>query len=190
MPSLKNTISQFKTFNNSRKISIVIFIILLLIFQIISILIAISILNFSQLLSNIKIPAGYIYFEIDIDSPEIMTAQIPYEIYNPGIYELSDIHINVDIKVNYINESNQANITSQIFSKKDTVSNCKALQTKTGLFEGDFSSFIITPLINFFAYSDELVIALFLLDVQFKAKYFYGLIEFQITQYNLNLFIY
>lgn len=188
MPSIKNIFSQFKTFNNSRKISIVIFIILLLVFQIISILTAISIVNFSQLLSNIKIPAGYIYFEIDIDSPETMAAQIPYEIFNPGIYELSDIHINVDIKVNYINESNHANITSQIFSKKDTITNCRALHTKIGLFEGDFSSFNITPLIEFFTYSDEFEDVYFLLDIQFQAKYFYRLIEFQTTQYNLNLF--
>ncbi len=188
MPALKNLITNFKSLRTSRKFSIVLFISFIITAQLTTILITIGILNFSQLLSNIKIPSGYINLDIDVDSPETMTVQIPFVINNPGIFELSDIKIIADIHVNYINKSNQINITSQIFSKTNSIGNCKALHKITSQFEGSFIDFLIPSLIIFLDNSDELVMIYFFLDIQFYAKYMGGLIQCQFTENDLNLF--
>jgi len=117
-----------------------------------------------------------------------MTVQVPYEISNPGIYDLTDIELTIEMRVNYINHSNQANITSWVFSKTSPLQACKAFSSISGDFEGSFLNFFIPPLVEFFDDADEFEMVYYLLDIHFKAKYFLGLISFQYTENNLNLF--
>jgi len=188
MKLVKKYYSQFQRLNLIRKISFVLLIIIIICGPIVSILCTIAILNFSQLLYSINIPSGFIYLDLDIYSPETMTIQVPYEIKNPGIYDLTNIKISVDLRLNYINESNDVNITSLVFSRIELIGNCVALNTLTGIINGSFLDFFISPLIDFYDYSDEFETVYYLLDIDFKAKYFFGTIIFQFSQNNLNLF--
>ena len=188
MSAIKRFISKFKKLNTSRKISIALFIIFMISAQVTSILCAISILNFSQLLSNIKIPSGYTYLNLDIYSPDDMAVEIPYEIRNDGLYDLTNIKIGITLHLNYINESNHANITSKVFSKTSIIRNCKAFSKLSDNFEGTFSDFFISPLVEFFDNADEFEMTYYLVDINFTAKYFYNLIKFQFTVYKFNLF--
>ena len=188
MKAFKKILKKYNNLIKSRKVSIVLFIVIIITVQITSIFCAISVLNFSQLLSHIKVPAGYVYIDTDIYAPETMTVQVPYEIFNPGIYDLADIELTVDLSVNYINQSNQANITSLVFSKTSPLKACKPFSTLSGDFEGSFLNFFIPPLVEFFDDADEFEMVYYLLDIHFTAKYFFGLISFQYTENNLNLF--
>jgi len=187
MPVVKKLISKFEALKTSRKISLVLFIVLIFSVQITSILCAISILNFSQLLSNIKIPSGYVYINLDIYTPDDMAVEVPYEIKNSGIYDLTDIKIHIALQLNYINESNHANITSLIFSKVSSVGRCKALSRLCAYINGTFADFLIPPLVDFFNIADEFEMTYYLLNITFNAKYFYGLIKFHFAENNLNL---
>ena len=188
MPVVRKLISRFKKLKTSRKVSIALFIVFIISAQITSILCAIGIFNFSQLLSNIKVPSGYTYLNLDIYTPEDMTVEVPYEIKNPGIYDLTNIEISIALRLNYINESNHANITSLIFSKISLIGRCKAFSKLTDYFNGTFADFIIPPLIDFFDNAEEFEMVYYLMDIDFNAKYFYGLIKFHFAEYNLNLF--
>jgi hypothetical protein len=187
MSILKDLIARFKRLNTPRKISISLFISFILIAQITSIICAIGILNFSQLLSNIKIPSGYVYVNLDIYSPNDMAVEIPYDIENAGAFDLTHIELSINLHLNYINESNHANITSHVFSKTSLAPRCRAFSTLSENFVGTFPDFLIPPLVEFFDNSDEFEMVYYLMDINLRAKYFYGLINFQFAENNLNL---
>ena len=117
-----------------------------------------------------------------------MTVEVPYEIKNPGIYDLTNIEISIALRLNYINESNHANITSLIFSKISLIGRCKSFSRLSNYINGTFADFIIPPLIDYFYNADEFEMVYYLIDIGFNAKCFYGLIKFHFSEYNINLF--
>ncbi|MFW9896472.1 MAG: hypothetical protein ACFFD7_11760 [Candidatus Thorarchaeota archaeon] len=184
MKRIKKTFRNLKT---SRKISLVLFFFFFLLGQIASILCAISIINISMILSEIRIPSGFVYLDLDIYTPENMTVQVPYEIHNPGIYDLFNIHITVDLYLNYINKSNQVNITSHVFSTFKNVGICKIFNQLTDDIEGEFSDFFIPSLVDFFNNVNEYEQVLYLLDIQFSANYLYGLIFLNFKEFKIKI---
>ena len=111
----------------------------------------------------------------------------PYYIPNKGIFELDRNFIDVGIKINYINKTNARNITSSIFTKCGFLPKCKAFNSLKGNFTGDFSNFNITALINFISYFDISEPINYLVNITFRARYFFNLIKFSISQFNLDL---
>lgn len=188
MSIFKKQILKFKALKTSRKISIILSIGILLGAQIASFLCLICILNLSQLLSNIHIPAGYVYMDLDIFTPENMTVEIPYYIKNSGIYDLDEIELEIKININYINKSDQVNITSLFFSKTGSIGRCRALDSIYRQFKGDFTNFNIPSLVDFLNYFDETKLVLYFLDLKLRAKYFFNLVDFKIIENNINLY--
>ena len=82
-----------------------------------SIFMGINFLTFIEIISELEIPSGYVYINIDIENPDDMTVQMPFSISNHGMVELTEITLYVEVMLNFINKSNNANLTLSIFSK-------------------------------------------------------------------------
>ncbi len=172
----------------SRKISTCLLLTALVLGQTVSILCAIGIVGFSRILSSISIPSGYIYVDLDIYTPSAMTVEIPYVIRNPSIYEITQLSIDLELRINYINESNHANLTSLVFQKSVTGLKCKAFKNLDEKIEGKFTDFLIAPLAIFHENVDITENVYYFLDFSFHGRYFLGLIKFSFSEFNINIF--
>jgi hypothetical protein len=184
---ISEVIDNFRQYKTTRKISMGFFVLTLFSVQIVSVLSIIGVVSVPEILANIKIPAGYVYTNIDIDYPEDMIVSMPYDISNEGIYDLTEIIVNTEIYIVYVNQSNSLNITKNIFSKIQMLPDCKAQQRSIGIFEGRFSDFNISSLIIFFDEADQFAKVEFFLNLKVSSNYFYNLIRMKIGYLNLNL---
>ena len=96
------------------------------------------------------------------------------------IYDLTDLFIEVDISVNYIYLITRENLTIQIFSKAGALPDCKAFSSLIGYFNGTFSDFDITAVVEFVENVDYVEPIYFFIDISFQANYFWNLISFSI----------
>lgn len=143
--------------------------------------------NLSQIISGIKIPDGSIYLNLDLENPEYMEANIPYYIKNPSVYDLNDLFIKVGVSVNYIDKTNNKNVTFLIFSKSGVLPICKALSSLTGDFKGFFLHFNITAIDNFQLDLDFTKFFRFSVNIEFRANYFLNLVKFSIILNDVDL---
>lgn len=187
MSGIKNRIDKFKELRTSRKLSFSFIIAVIFFAQIVGILSLIAISSLQQIISNLRIPEGVIYLNIDVYSPESMEASIPYYIQNQGIYGLSDLSIEAEIFINYIDETTSKNITAKIFSKADGIPKCEAFSSLIGNFSGTFSSFNVSAIMDFNQNFDFEKSFKFLTNIKFRAKYFFNLITFSIALNNIDL---
>lgn len=187
MTYFKKIISRFKNLSISRRISIVFTIFLLIIAQTFTILTVVSINNIPVILSNFKFPSGPSNLNIDIYNPEDMIVEMPYEIDNPTAFEISEITAFVNISIKYTRQSDQANISSYIFSKSKMLGTIRVFYTLIDIFEGDFNYFNITALINYFDDFDPSKLVYFYLHVGFSLKYFFNLMNLKFFVYNILL---
>lgn len=188
MFNLKNRFNKLKDLFITRKISLIFFICIFIFAQSVAYLTIAAFSGLTQIFEDIRIPDGMIDLSLDIYYPEDMEANIPYYIKNQGIYDLNDLFMEVDISVNYIDATTRENITVQIFSRTDTLSDCKAFSSLRGNFTGTFPDFNITAVVDFVQNTDIFEPFYFFIDISFQAKYFFGLIDFSIFLDDLGLF--
>lgn len=168
----------FKKFKKSKKIGIYFSIISILNFQICALVSFSASLSFSQILSDMKFPAGFVNLNLDVFEPENLLLQIPYKIDNGGMFSLTDIETSIMISVNYLNVSNSANVTSVFFSRSIRLPDVKPLSVYLGFFEGGRPYFNEIALIDMYNYSGAFEPKFFRMNLSFSAMYYFGLIEF------------
>lgn len=134
----------------------------------------------TQIFENIRIPDGVVDLGIDVYNPEYMEVIFPYYIKNQGMYDLTDLFIEVDISVNYTDLITRENLTVQVFSKTGSLPDCKAFSSLIGYFNGTFNDFNITTVIEFLENVDHLESIKFFMDISFQVKYFWTLISFSL----------
>ncbi len=93
---------------------------------------------------NIKIPAGPASANFDITNPSSMNITIPFNITNPGYFDLTNLIIDIKISMIFGNASTLTNETTNIviFDKAQTFPNIIRGQTYSGAFFGNSSDFI------------------------------------------------
>lgn len=187
MKKKTNIIRKFKSMRLPRKVSFISFIIILVLIQLLSLMSLIGIATVPDILNNIKIPSGYVFTNIDTDYPEDMVVSIPYDIVNKGIYDLTEMRIEAEMYIVYVNQSNSLNITRNIFAKSDFLPDCKGLQRLSGIFLGNFYDFNINSLVRYFEEVDPYSTTNFFLNLNFSTKYFFNLISLQTRFSDLNL---
>lgn len=188
MPLLTKLLSRFRNLSVHRKIIISISLLILILAQIFTILTVIGISNLSLIVSNVKFPSGHTTLNTDIYNPQDMLLELPYEIPNPTIFEISDISATVNITLEYVRQSDQVNISSMIFTKTRVLGNSKPLNELVGVFIGDFNDFNISALSDFYNDFDPFQLVYFYLDVKISIKYYLKLIDFSFYANNILLY--
>lgn len=181
-------LKEFKNLRKSRKIGVILYVVSIASFQVSSLASLGATLGFSQVLSDIRFPAGFIHLNLDVVEPENLLVAMPYEIDNGGVYYLTDIKVSVNIRVNYLNQSNLANITALFFSKSSRLPDVRASSVFSGFFEGDFRYFDLDVLTDMYNYSDAFEPKLYYMDLMFSAVYFLGLMRFSFSQINTSFY--
>lgn len=177
----------FKHFKRSRKIGVVFSLISIIIFQVSSLASLGASFGLTQILSDIKVPAGYVHLDLDIIEPDNLLMVMPYEIDNSGIYKLFDIKTSASISVTYLNKSNLVNITSIIFTKSSKLPDVEPFSTLSGFFEGNKQYFNEIAIIDMFNNSNTFDLKFYVMNLSFSAVYFFGLIRFSFRQDNIKL---
>ncbi|MFW9969594.1 MAG: PKD domain-containing protein [Candidatus Odinarchaeota archaeon] len=121
------------------------------------------------------------YLNIDIYNPEDMECTVPYYIQNHGIYDISDIFVETEIYINYIDEITSKNLTRKIFYKAEGLPRCKVFSSLIGNFSGTFSSFNISAIVEFNENYDFEESFKILTNIRLKGKYLFNLIGFSIA---------
>ena len=93
---------------------------------------------------NIKIPAGPPSTNFDITNPSSMNITIPFNITNPGYFDITNLIVDIEISMTFGNASTPTNETTRtiIFNKAQTFPNIIRGQTYSGAFFGNSSDFI------------------------------------------------
>ena len=143
--------------------------------------------TFSNVISSINFPDGLIDLNLDIYDPENMEVSVPYNIENPGFFDLTGLYSQVEINVNFFDKTKDKNITNKIFSKSDRFPSCRAFRSQVGNFKGNFSNFNITAILDFQANIDIVKPFDFLINIYFRGSYFFNLIKFSVLLVNLDL---
>lgn len=177
---LNRKITEFKGLKRSRKISVVMFISLIITFQIISVIAVIVIFDSLQIISSAEVPSGYVSINFDYTQPEDMEVSIPYYIKNPGISDLTDIILTIKLYANYTHNSSKEVVKKEIFHKSLNLGVCRAWSILDGSLEGDFSDYNISALLDFLNEADPIESFWILADITLEANYFIGLIRFTV----------
>lgn len=188
MDKIKHYIREFKKKPLSRQFSILFSIVIIFSIQISSIFMLANFLTFIEIIPKLEIPSGYVYINIDIENPDDMTVQMPFSISNYGMAELTEITLYVEVMLNFINKSNNANLTLLIFSKISIVNSISPYMVVNDFFVGDFSDFNISALIYFEENGDEYEPLIFNVNYIFKANYFSNLLKLSISRFNITLY--
>lgn len=187
MSSIKSLTSKFKDLNTSRKISVIMLISIIISGYIVSILSMIAISNVLDIISDVEVPDGYIKANFNIENPNDMEVEIPFDLSNEGIYDLVDINMDVKIKVDYINNITRESKEIEIFSKKIKYGTLGAGNSLNEIFKGDVDDFDTKAIYNFFKDADIFEEISILISIKLEAKYFFNLIEFTIFNDDLDL---
>lgn len=185
--SLKNRFSKLKKSYVTRKISFVFLLCIFIFAQFVGYLTIAAFSGLSQMFDNIKVPDGAIDLNLDIYNPEDMEVNFPYYIRNQGIYDLNNLNIDVSVFVNYIDVGTREDITIRLFAKVSLIPDCKAFSYLIGNFTGTFLDFNITAVVQFVDNVDYFEPFSFFTDINFRADYFWGLIDFSIFLDDLSL---
>ncbi|MFX1530245.1 MAG: hypothetical protein ACFFBC_03970 [Promethearchaeota archaeon] len=177
---LNRKLLEFKELKKSRKLSVLILISLLVVFQIISVITVIVISDTIRIISTTVIPNGYVSINFDYTQPEDMEVSIPYYINNPGISDLTDIILTIRLHANYTDNSTKETVKQEIFYKSTDLGVCKAWSVLEGYFEGGFTDYNVSAVIDFLNKVDPEEFFWILGDITLEATYFIGLIRFTI----------
>lgn len=180
MLNLKSRFNKLKDLFIARKISLIFFICIFIFAQLVGYLTIAAFSGLSQIFDNIRIPDGGTDLNLDIYSSEDMEVNIPYYIKNQGIYDLTDLFMEVKISVNYTDVITRENLTIQIFSRACALPDCKAYSSLIGSFSGTFHDFNVTAVVDFIENADYVEPLYFFTDISFQANYFWDLIDFSI----------
>lgn len=185
---LREKIKVFKKLEGTRKVSITFFAIFLIFAQIVGICCSVALLDVLRIISNTVIPYGYVYVDFGADEYGFMDVQVPYYIKNDGFYILEQIELDVSLKIKYVDNSTKNNITLTFFSKKENLGDCQPSNKLIGFFEGNATHFNVTAVNNFINNIDQDEFYWILGDIKLKAKYFFGLIKYEVLLLNILLF--
>lgn len=180
-------IKEYKNLRRTKKVGVFLFLVFIINFQVCSLISLSAALSFSQILSDIRLPSGFVNINLNIVEPENLLVQIPYEIDNGGIFYLTDIATTISINVNYLNKSNLVNITSTIFSKSSNLPNVSPFSIYSGFISGNRQYFDEFALNEMFNNSDLFEPKFYKINISLSAVYFLGLIRFSFHQYNIRL---
>jgi len=176
--TFKNRFNKLKGLFIGRKINLIFFVCIFILAQSIGFLTIGALSGLTQIFESIRIPDGGVELNIDVYYPEDMKVVIPYYIKNQGMYDLTDLFIEVDISVNYTDLITRENFTVQVFSKIGALPDCKAFSSLIGYFGGTFGDFNVTAVVEFVENVDYLEPIKFFMDIRFQMKYFWTLISF------------
>jgi hypothetical protein len=84
-------IDDFKRAAKPRKVSMFLLLVGLLLIPITSIMVVHSLASFDIIISSIKVPNQYVSLNIDIEDPESMSVITGYSIYNPSVFQISNL---------------------------------------------------------------------------------------------------
>lgn len=187
MSFIEKSINNFKNLRTSRKISVIMLIGIVITTQIASIMSMIAINDTIRIISEVKVPDGYMKTNFDIYNPDNMEVVVPYDIRNLGTYDLTDIEMSVKVKVEYTYNITGKEVEEEIFSKTGDIDDCRAGSSLEAEFKGDKDDFDKPILTEFLLYYDFNESVSIMVDIKLSAKYFYGLIEFTMLESSLDL---
>jgi len=184
---ITNYIESFKKAPKLRKASILLLLSGLLLMPITSFIALYSLTSFEAIIGSIKIPDQYVNLNIDIEEPETMCLVVAYSTYNPSVFPVQNIRLDVEVRVNFINKNTLINETLPIYSDNSMLPEFSPLQLTEDYYSGFYDNFIITNLVSFNLNYDTMSPVLFFMDVSIYAEYISSLISFNITHFNLDL---
>jgi hypothetical protein len=187
IPAVKRRIEQLRGLSRYKKLSLSLMVLTLVFIQVIGLLSIMAFSSVENVISNIKIPDGPIYLNLNIKDPQNMEVSLPYSIQNPSIYDLGVISIKLALSVDYYDKSSDKNVSSLLFSNSGVLSGCKALSTSGGEFKGFFSHFNITAVNNFQLNFDFTKNFRFYVNIEIRTKYFFDLIKFTMVFNDISL---
>jgi len=185
---LKEKYKKYKKLERSRKVSIVFFVFFLVFAQVVGICSSIAILDTIKIISSTVIPEGYVYVNFGTEGYGFMEAQVPYYIRNDGFYSLEQLELDIRLKVRYVDISTRENITLNFFYKEENLGDCQPLSELYGIFGGNATYFNITAVNIFINNADPDEFYWILGDIELKAKYFFGLIKYEVLLQNIVLY--
>jgi hypothetical protein len=184
---ISQKIKEYKNLRRTKKIGVCLFLVFIFNFQICSLISLSATLSFSQILSDIRLPSGFVNINLNIIEPENLIVQMPYEIDNRGMFYLIDITTTISINVNFLNKSNSVNITSSIFYKSSILPDVSPFSASLGFITGNRQFFNEFALSEMFDNSDLFEPKFYRMNISLSAVYFLGLIRFSFEQYNIFL---
>jgi len=180
-------INSFKTAPKLRRVSMILLLGGLLLMPITSLIVMHGITSFETIIGSVKVPNQYVSLNIDIEDPDSMSVIIAYSIYNPSAFPVSNLQLNVEVRVNFIDKYILSNTTLPIFSDHAVLPDCNPLQFTDEFYTGFYSCFLIENLITFNDNYDSMAPVLFFMDLSFSGEYLFSFITFNIIHFNLDL---
>lgn len=187
IPTIKRRIENIKRLSRYKKTSLLLLVSTIVFIQITSMLGILAFSSMGDVISNIKIPDGPIYLNLNLKDPESMEVSLPYLIQNPSIYDIDVVSIELALSVDYYDKVIDKNVSSLLFVKSGLLPGCKALSSSGGEFKGFFSHFNITAVNNFQLNFDFTKLFRFYVDIEILTKYFFNLIKFSIIFTDISL---
>ncbi|NVM19669.1 MAG: hypothetical protein HWN80_18350 [Candidatus Lokiarchaeota archaeon] len=132
------------------------------------------------------IPNGYFSTNFTIPEPEF---QISVGLSNKGILEITDFEVNVSLNLSYDYLPTNQNIYSNFFSKKINYGSIKGLSSLNYTIKSELSNFDVSILTLFWDNILNSSGVKFLMDVQIKCKFYFGLVPFILLVKDFDLFL-
>jgi hypothetical protein len=140
----------------------------------------------NEILSRFKLPAGFISLSLSTENQDRYFF-VSYEIPNSGIFSLKDVKVSLSLRINYINQSNFANISRYVFVKIVNLGTCAPFSTMKGVINGtanDFNTLEVMTLNEEISLFEDYF---YFLNYSISAGYFLELIHFKVSRFNINL---
>jgi len=143
---------RWKRLKRSRKVSLVMTLLLLIAGLSISIFSVLAYSSLQTLFSNIKIPSDIPEINLDFShysKIEETHIKIPYRISNKGFLDINRITLKISIDASYTENLAFTETRKTIFSKREVIGYCHPGESISGVFEGDYHDLNMTALGNY-----------------------------------------
>jgi len=137
------------------------------------------------MIESVKIPNGYYRRGLVPPNPEF---EISIGIDNNFFYDINKININFSIDLSYYNIPSNESIYENVFQKEEEFSNIKPFSKANFSLRGNSSDFNIPALEDFWGDVLNNTNAIFLVDIQIRAMYYFDLIPILISFKKIDLF--
>ncbi len=127
-------------------------------------------------IESISIPDDYIYVSLHPSIPEL---EMSYYMRNYGIYDLSDLTVNVSLDLIYFEQHTDLERQAKVFSKSE-IMNVPPMNHIEGIFVGGIENFDTESMAIFWNTVNESREVRYLFTFEIDGKYCFGTIPFSI----------
>ena len=138
-----------------------------------------------QIIESIRIPNGYFNMTLDPEDPHI---ELPYQISNPGIYEIFDLEIDMELNVKFLEKLSTRSLQLKVFEKLERIGKLNSYMIYNDKIIGEFQDFNQTNLNFFDDFANFSCPIEYLINLEIKGEYFYHQVPFKIEFNNIQLY--